>query len=50
MEFLGTDAPVVIPVQPLQIEGRPHYCLATYPLKEVDIIKTFFRILLIIID
>jgi hypothetical protein len=49
VELPGTDAPAVIPAQSLQIAGGPHYCPAMNLLKEVDIIKTFFRILVIVI-
>jgi hypothetical protein len=49
MELLGTDTSAVILAQPLQIAGGPHYCPAMDLLKEVDIIKMFFRILVIII-
>jgi hypothetical protein len=42
MELLGTDASAVIPTQPLQLAGGPHYCPAMDLLKEVDIIKTLF--------
>jgi hypothetical protein len=49
MELLGMDASAVISVQPLQIAGGPHYCPATDLLKEVDIIKMFVRVLVIVI-
>jgi hypothetical protein len=49
MELPGTDTSAMISVQPLQIAGGPHYYLATDLLKEVDIIKMFFRVLVIII-
>jgi hypothetical protein len=49
MELPGTDAPAVIPVQPLQIVGGPYYCPTMDLLKEIDIIKMFFHVLVIII-
>jgi hypothetical protein len=49
VELPGTDAPAMIPAQPWQIAGGPHYCPATNLLKEVDIIKMFFRVLVIVI-
>jgi hypothetical protein len=49
IELPGMDASVVIPAQPLQIAGGPHYCSATDLLKEVDIIKMFFHVLVIVI-
>jgi hypothetical protein len=49
MELTGKDASAVIPAQPLQIAGGPHYGPATDLLKEVDIIKTLFCVLVIVI-
>jgi hypothetical protein len=50
MELPGTDPSAVIPAHPLQIAGGPHYCPTTDLLKEVDIIKMFFHVVVIVID
>jgi hypothetical protein len=49
VELPGSDMPVVIATQSLQIAGGSHYCPTTNLLKEVDIVKTFFCILVIVI-
>jgi hypothetical protein len=49
VELPRTDASAMIPAQPLQIAGGPHYYPATNLLKEVHIIKTLFRLLVIVI-
>jgi hypothetical protein len=49
VELSGLDTPAVIAAQSLQIAGGAHYCPAMSLLKEVDIIKTFFRVLVIAI-
>jgi hypothetical protein len=49
VELPGSDTLAVIAAQSLQIAGGPYYCPTTNILKEVDIIKTFFRVLVIAI-
>jgi hypothetical protein len=44
-----TDALAGIPMQPLQIAGRLYNFPTMNLLEEVDIIKTFFRVLVIVI-